>query len=243
MLEQGYPSLEIFVIDGGSTDQTISILKSYEEQLTHWVSEKDDGQANAINKGMRLAKGEILAWLNSDDILLNQSLWHVAEAFQRDCKIDVVYGHRVIIDNNGYDIGKWIMPGHNDDVLSYADFVPQETMYWRRKTWDQVGAQLDESYEFALDWDLLLRFIAAGARIRRLNHFMGGFRRHNAQKTIVDIDTTGFEEMDRLRRRSASERFGSAIVPVFRMRFSIALFLLRAKLFELSWKTGLAKIG
>lgn len=201
VLDQNYPNLEYFVQDGGSQDGTIEILNSYDHQLTGWESRPDSGQSQAINLGFTKASGEIMAWLNSDDILLPGSLAYVTNYFNRHPKVDVVYGHRILIDENDQQIGRWMLPQHDDEVLSWADYIPQETMFWRRRIWDKAGGQIDESFRFAMDWDLLIRFREAGARFARLPRFLGGFRIHMLQKTSAEISSTGIQEMTRIRER------------------------------------------
>lgn len=200
VLTQSYPKLEYAVQDGGSRDETAEVLDRYRERLTHVESRKDRGQANAINLGFaRTPHGEIMAYLNSDDMLMPGTLNYVAAYFAAHPEVDVVYGHRVIIDTRGKEIGRWVLPGHSDKMLIWADYVPQETMFWRRSIWDKAGGTIDESFQFALDWDLLLRFRAAGARFVRLPRFLGAFRVHDLQKTSADMATTGSEEMAKLR--------------------------------------------
>jgi len=169
--------------------------------LTHCASAPDRGQAHAINLGFRHVTGDIMAYLNSDDLLLPGTLHYVADYLTRHPEVDVVYGQRVMIDDKGRDVGRWILPPHDDRVLSYADYVPQETLFWRRHIWDKVGGAMDESFQFALDWDLLLRFREAGARMVRLPRFLGAFRLHGAQKTSSKLATNGAQEMQRLRQR------------------------------------------
>jgi FkbM family methyltransferase len=200
VLDQGYPALEYFVQDGGSTDETLEILQRYGDRLSGWVSEPDGGQADAINRGFARTTGEIMAWLNSDDLLLPGSLAYVAAFFAAHQAVDVVYGHRVMIDDCDGRIGAWIMPRHDDRALTLADFVPQETLFWRRRIWDQVGGGLDLDFGYALDWDLLLRFREAGAKMERLPRFLGAFRVHDAQKTLA-AHPLGEVEMARLRER------------------------------------------
>jgi glycosyltransferase involved in cell wall biosynthesis len=185
VLEQGYPRLEYIVQDGGSQDDTVKVLEEMTASLAYWESAPDGGQANAVNLGMRRATGEILAWLNSDDLLLPGSLSYVAGYFERHPEVDVVYGNRVIIDSRGLDIGRWVMPPHDDETLRWADYVPQETLFWRRKAWEAIGGCLDEDFHFALDWDMLLRFGEAGAQIARLPRFTGAFRIHDNQKNFT----------------------------------------------------------
>lgn len=202
VLDQNYPNLEYFVQDGGSQDGTERILNSYAERLTGWESRPDNGQSNAINLGFAKTTGEIMAWLNSDDILLPGSLAYVANYFSRHPKVDVVYGHRILIDEDDKQIGRWMLPRHDDKVLSWADYIPQETMFWRRRIWEKSGGQIDESFRFAMDWDLLIRFREAGARFSRLPRFIGGFRIHRQQKTSAEISGIGIQEMTRIRERA-----------------------------------------
>lgn len=201
VLAQHYPNLEYYVQDGGSTDGTLDVLRRYGSQLTGWVSSPDKGQSNAINIGFSKTSGEIMAWLNSDDILLPGTLAFVADFFSRHPEVDVIYGHRILINPDGMEIGRWMLPEHDDNILSWADFVPQETMFWRRRIWEKAGGKIDESLDFAIDWDLLLRFREAGAHFSRVNRFLGGFRIHPTQKTSAE-KSTGFQEMSQMRERT-----------------------------------------
>lgn len=202
VLDQNYPRLEYFVQDGGSKDETTDVLRQYGDRLTGWTSQRDNGQSQAINLGLAQTSGEIMGWLNSDDILLPNSLAIIANYFATHPLVDVVYGDRLLIDEQDREIGKWILPGHDAKVLSWADYVPQETMFWRRRIWDKVGGQIDESFRFAMDWDLILRFRDAGAKFAHIPDYLGGFRIHEAQKTSAAINEIGHAEMDRLRERS-----------------------------------------
>ena len=166
-----------------------------------WKSIKDNGQSQAINLGFANTTGEIMAWLNSDDLLLPGSLALVVDYFNKHPDVDVVYGNRLLINEDDMEIGRWIMPGHDNAVLSWVDYVPQETMFWRRRVWDKVGGGIDESFRFAMDWDLLVRFREAGAKFAHLPHFIGAFRIHQQQKTSASISEIGYQEMDRIRER------------------------------------------
>jgi len=201
VLDQQYPNLEYFVQDGGSTDNTVPVLKRYESKLSGWVSGKDGGQSQAINLGFAHTTGDIMAWLNSDDLLLPGSIAIVIDYFNKHPEVDVVYGNRLLIDENDMEIGRWLLPGHDSDVLSWVDYIPQETMFWRRRLWDKVGGKVDDSFRFAMDWDLLVRFREAGARFAHIPHFLGGFRIHEQQKTSATINEIGHQEMDRIRER------------------------------------------
>jgi glycosyltransferase involved in cell wall biosynthesis len=212
VLNQSYPCLEYFVQDGGSTDNSLSVLSEFEGRLSGWSSAPDHGQAQAINRAFRHTGGEIMGWLNSDDLLLPGSLHRVASYFQRHPEISVVYGNRVLVDEQGLEIGRWILPEHDAEILRWMDYVPQETLFWRRSAWEAVGGGLDESLQFALDWDILLRFQEAGARFARLPHFIGAFRVHPEQKTSAHMDSVGAREIDVLRNRYLGFRPTSAQV-------------------------------
>jgi hypothetical protein len=231
VLEQHYPNLEYYVQDGGSEDGTREIIQRHAHRLAGWESRPDDGQAQAINLGFAHTSGEIMAWLNSDDILLPGALNCVANFFNSNPGVDVIYGHRLLIDENDKLIGRWILPAHNDRVLSWVDFVPQETLFWRRSLWEKAGGRIDESFDFAMDWDLLLRFRDAGARFARIPRFLGGFRIHPHQKTLVAIHEIGSKEMARLRERALGR------VPTrFEVRRAVAPYLLRHVASEVAWR-------
>lgn len=201
VLEQSYPNLEYFVQDGGSEDTSKEILEQYSDRLTGWESKSDKGQTHAINLGFAKTTGEIMAWLNSDDIILPGTLNYVADYFNNHPEIDVVYGNRLQIDINDKEIGRWIMPAHDNEVLSWADFIPQETLYWRRSIWKKVDEKVDESFRFAMDWDLLVRLRDVGAQFSRLPRFLGGFRIHPQQKTSAEMTDVGTQEMNLIRQR------------------------------------------
>jgi glycosyltransferase involved in cell wall biosynthesis len=197
---QLYPKLEYIVQDGGSTDGTVEFLRQYGDAL-RWRSEPDGGQADALNRGFANASGEIMAWLNSDDILLPGALDYVARFFLARPSVDVIYSHRIVIDQNDLEIGRWILPAHDDEVVRWADFIPQETMFWRRRVWDQIGGRVDDSFQFAMDWDLILRFQDAGARFVRVPRFLAAFRFQPNQKTLSRMHDLGAPEISRLLHR------------------------------------------
>ena len=210
VIDQAYPKLRYAVQDGGSKDRSAEIIAEHAAGLQHWESAPDRGQADAVQRGFThladaLAPEDIMAWLNSDDLLAPTALRYVAEYFARHPEVDVIYGHRIIIDEEDRDVGRWLMPRHRPETLEWIDYVPQETMFWRKRAWDLVGG-IDASFQFALDWDLLARFHQARCRMVRVPYFLGAFRVHAEQKTSQAIHTTGAEEMRRIRRRFHGER-------------------------------------
>lgn len=142
-----------------------------------------------------------MAWLNSDDLLLPGTLNYVADFFNQHPDVDVIYAHRILIDDVGREIGRWILPPHDKEVIRWADYVPQETLFWRRRIWKSVGEALDEDFKFAMDWDLILRFQEARAKFVRLPRFLGAFRVWPGQKTQKTMDSQGALEMAILRER------------------------------------------
>jgi SAM-dependent methyltransferase len=201
VVDQDYPAVQYVVQDAGSKDGTVEILERYAGRLHHFASEPDDGQAQAINRGFARTDGSIMAYLNADDLLLPGTLSYVATYLLEHPDVGVVYGHRVLIDSEDREIGRWIMPPHSDEVFRWACYLPQETMFWRRSLWEKTGGQIDESFDFAMDWDLILRFISVGAKFVRLPRFLAAFRVHEAQKTLAIMEQVGQKEMDRLLRR------------------------------------------
>lgn len=204
VLDQNYPNLEYVVIDGGSKDNSVEIIEKYRPLLSYAVSEPDDGQSDAIAKGFNNCSGkenDIMAYLNSDDLLLPGSLEFVMNYFQRHPEVDLIYGHRILIDENGQEVGRWFTPPHNNYNLSLLDYVPQETMFWRRRIYEKIGG-IDPIFQFAMDWDFLLRAQESRAIIKRLPYFLGCFRVHEQQKTNLHIMTIGDQEVQQLRERA-----------------------------------------
>lgn len=209
LLAQNYPRLDYGIQDAGSTDGTAAVLERHRARLAFAAVESDGGQADAILRGWaRLQPGpeDILAWLNADDLLLPGTLARVNHAFQTHPDIGAVYGHRLIIDEDGSEIGRWLLPEPDAEVLRWVDFVPQETLFIRASAYQKCGG-LDPSFHYALDWDLLLRLQESGCRFLRLPFFLGAFRVHEGQKTSALLEGPGREEMARLRQRSLGGRF------------------------------------
>ena len=225
VLSQHYPRLQYAVQDGGSRDSSVAVLERWGPRLHAWASAPDAGQADAVNRGFARIDGDVMAWLNSDDLYLPGALRQVGEYFATHPEVDVVYGNRIVIDAVDREIGRWILPGHDQALLAWADYVPQETLFWRRRVWEAVGEHVDVTYRYALDWDLLLRFRTAGARFAHLPRFLGAFRFHSRQKTETMTHDVGAAEMERL--RVAGLGFAPSRA---RVRWQIAPFALRCAL-------------
>lgn len=199
------------VQDGGSTDGSTAAIERHEASLHSWSSQPDAGQTDAILRGFEQTQGgsdDLMGWLNADDIYLPGALAWVRHYFAAHPKVDVLYADRLLIDTNDQETGRWYLPAHEPDVLKLYDFVPQETLFWRRRTWDRVGP-LDPNFHFALDWDWLLRAQEQNACIVHEPVFLAAFRVHPAQKTSAHIHSLGQSEIDTLRRRT----FGRNVPP------------------------------
>lgn len=200
VVNQKYNNLQYIVQDGGSTDQSIERITENAQNLYHWESVPDNGQSDAINRGFYHADGEIMAWLNADDTLLPGTLNTVARYFRENPQVDVVYGHRVIIDQDSNEVGRWILPNHRPSAILWRDYIPQETMFWRRSLWDQVGGYINTEYQFAMDWELVSRFHSAGACFARIPFFLGCFRTHDSQKSLTQRTQIGEREFNKIRQ-------------------------------------------
>lgn len=201
VVEQGYPKLVYHVQDGGSNDSSLEVIRNYSDRVSSWESVKDRGQSHAINLGFQRVTGDVMGWLNSDDILLPRALERVGKFFANHPDIDVVYGHRLLIDSEDRVINRWILPAHDHRLIQWADYIPQETMFWRRSLWEQVGGMINEQFQFAMDWELILRFRRAGAKFYRLPHLLAAFRITDQQKTSQLLASVGRRESNLLRRQ------------------------------------------
>ncbi len=186
VLLQGYPNLEYIVIDGGSRDNSPAIIEKYAPFLDYWVSERDKGQANAVNKGFARSSGEIMGWLNSDDVLLPGALYWIARSFINP-QTNFVTGFRKVIDENSHVRQNSVQDKPTNYYISHYCCVNQETTYWRRSAWEKLG-MLDESLHFALDYDYWLRAIQAGYTFHLIPRYVGGFRNYATNKTNSWID-------------------------------------------------------
>jgi glycosyltransferase involved in cell wall biosynthesis len=198
VLAQNYPNLSYHVQDGGSSDGTLEVLKNYGDRIS-WSSQVDGGQSHAINAGFAANDSDLMAYLNSDDMFLPGALAYVARFFEANPDVDLIYGHRIFIDRSQAEIGRAILPAHDSGALYFAAYIPQETMFWRRRVWEAVGP-IDEGFQYAMDWEFQLRAQKAGFKFARVNRFLACFRVHDQQKTSATYDI-GHAEMQTLRKR------------------------------------------
>lgn len=199
VFDQRYPDLEYILMDGGSLDDTLEVVHPYISRFKYFQTAPDDGQSAAIASGFEKTTGDIMAYLNSDDVLLPGALNYVAQYFEENPDVDVIYSHRCIIDAESTVIGHWILPPHSSFLMRRWDLIPQETCFWRRRIFEREG-NIDPSYRFAMDYDLFVRFMRSG-KFRRVNRFLAAFRMHDDAKTTTQLASVGLDEIRRVYTR------------------------------------------
>ncbi|MEQ1554748.1 MAG: glycosyltransferase family 2 protein [Ferruginibacter sp.] len=182
ILNQNYPNLEYIIIDGGSTDNTVEIIKKYENYLKYWISEKDSGQANAINKGLKFCTGKIFNWLNSDDYLEPDSLYKIATAFE-DEKVQMVAGKvRNFSSTNEEIIQNQYLSA--EGLMCWKQNVKfVQPGVWMRREMIEKCSGINENFHYAFDWDLYIRYLYNFPVVKEIPDLLVHFRLHEQSKT------------------------------------------------------------
>lgn len=213
VLGQTYPNLEYLIVDGGSTDGSLEIIQKYANRLAWWASEKDRGQTDAINKGFARARGEILAWINSDDTYLPHAIAEAVEYLRAHPEAGMVYGDANLMDEAGQVIGRF--PARQTDYARLRRgyvHIPQQAAFFRAALWRRVGP-LDPTFYFAMDYDLWVR-LAREAPLHYHPRLWANFRLHSQGKSVI-ADDRCWPEMLRVHYREG----GSWLSPlVFKAR-------------------------
>jgi glycosyltransferase involved in cell wall biosynthesis len=207
VLNQDYENFEHIIIDGGSTDGSIDILNKYSH--LKWISEKDTGQSNAINKGFKASKGEIIGWLNSDDVYMPGTFNKVQNIFLKNKEIDFIFSHCLRIDESGSIISlRDAKDPESYDVRYYPNFIPQPTVFFRSNIFQKTG-YLDETYFLAMDVDYWRR-IRKNHKMKLINDIFACFRIHNESKTSKYSKHFKFES-----KRSFFKNGGTVFSPFY----------------------------
>ncbi|MBV8099342.1 MAG: glycosyltransferase [Verrucomicrobia bacterium] len=203
ILGQGYPSLECVVMDGGSTDESVGVIRARQERLAFWQSQPDQGQAAAINEGFARARGAIFGWLNSDDLHTNGTLQTVANLLAgSEDEAAVVYGSCELFRDNGSLIERRSAVPFDLNRLQITDFLDQPSVFFTRAAWEQVGP-LDESLHYAFDWEWFLR-AAKACRFIQCDQVLSRYRIHSQHKTGTG-GLRRWEEMSEVVRRHSPD--------------------------------------
>jgi glycosyltransferase involved in cell wall biosynthesis len=197
VLLQGYPNLEYIIIDGGSTDNTVDIIKKYESWITYWISEKDEGQSDAINKGATRSTGELINWLNSDDVLCQGAVWALVKHYLANISMDVFIGKIVYFSR---DIEKGNLPeslklfSSIEDTMIFSGMV-QQALFYKMSIWRKLGG-VNKNFFFCMDLDLWLRYLTEYGKtnVYQFDHDLAYFRRHDLAKTTVNADVHDIEK-------------------------------------------------
>ncbi len=189
VVEQHYLNLEYIIIDGGSTDNSREIIHKYEKEIAYWVSEPDKGQSHAINKGLQIATGEIIGWINSDDRYYEDAIQKATKVFVEHPEVDAVFGNVDFIDENGK-----ILHATNELKLDLYIYLFTERCYhanaagfFRRHCFDKYGL-LNEDLTYAMDYELYLRFAFNRCKFFQLNDIIGSYRLHSQSKTYLSVN-------------------------------------------------------
>ena len=235
ILDQGYPNLDLVVMDGGSSDNSVSIIKKYERYLSYWQSQPDGGHYTALNSGFLHTSGEIMGWLNSDDRFHSNGLFTIAEVFSKRADVEWITGHRVGFDaesrlqSYGFETQRWcrdmLLDGDNVKppvVLT----VMQEATYWRRSLWERAGGGIKANYSYAADFELWCRF-SRFAQLHTVDAKIAGFRVHSAEQRSYRVGNTYLEEAMQIcelesAHRSVNPQFDNTPPPLIRFPINSA---------------------
>ncbi|MBT8588780.1 glycosyltransferase [Polynucleobacter paneuropaeus] len=182
VLDQDYPNLEYIIIDGGSTDGSVEIIKKYEKNITYWVSENDEGQSQAINNGLKRATGEWVGWQNSDDIFYPCTFRALADTAKKNCESSLIIGNMNLIDESDHVINnlKYVVPTYQS-LLVEGMVLTNQAAFWRRSVHEKIG-YLNENLHYGFDFEWFLRVLKIG-RATHVNQTWGGLRMHCQTKT------------------------------------------------------------
>lgn len=183
VIGQLYPNLEYIIMDGGSTDNSIDIIRKYEKHFAFWESVPDKGQSDAINKGFQIATGDILAWINSDDMYLPHTFRFISEYFSSNCDDKIVFGNCLKFNQETKKVyGSDVESSHKKLDISLCDYIIQPSCFWSRQIWEKVGP-LNLDLAFSLDWDWFIRAQKLNLKFEPISEFLSIYRIHAQHKT------------------------------------------------------------
>lgn len=184
IINQQYSNFELIIIDGGSTDGSVDIIKKYENYIYYWISEKDAGQTSAINKGLKMATGDWVCWQNSDDIFIDGCFNELADVVNINPELNLIFGNLILIDHNDNIIRKinYVQPTFNS-IFHEGMVISNQCAFWKRTIHDKIGF-LNENFSYAFDFEWFLR-LSRLDKIKHINSYWGAFRIQPNAKTVV----------------------------------------------------------
>ena len=226
VLEQDYPNLEYIIIDGGSTDNTLDIIGKYEDKLAYWVSEKDEGMYDAIEKGFKKATGEILAWINADDLYHRKAFFIIAEIFSKYQSVSWLVGATSFWDENGRGINVLISRKFTrfDFLMGDYQWLQQESCFFRRVLYEKAGSYLNTKLKYAGDFELWFRFFRY-ERLYVVNALIGGFRMRTANQLSLEHMPRYLEEVNTILKYEKLTKREKNKIRRYRIIYKIIFFL------------------
>ena len=205
VLSQGYPNLEYIIVDGGSTDGGLEIVRKYETQLRSWISEPDRGMYDAINKGFARSSGEVMGWISATDMLHAGSLFVVGSIFQTFPQVEWITGRPTGFNDDGMavEILKLRRWSRMAFLAGANRYIQQESTYWRRRLWERAGSRVDDSRRNGSDFELWVRFLRY-AKLYSVDALIGGFRSHPDSLGLQNLDECHRVHEETIEREVAS---------------------------------------
>lgn len=236
VLSQNYPNLEYIIIDGGSTDGSVEIIRKYEKNIAYWVSESDNGIYHAIQKGFDRSTGELMAWINSDDMYHPNSFYTVAEIFSSYTNIRWIVGTATTFDSHNRTI-----IAKQSRVFSKFDFynqdygwIQQESVFWRRSLWNETGGSVNLDLKYAGDFALWLKFISV-ENLFVTTALIGGFRWQGKNQLSIDFKADYFKEIDLVYRNLKLNKDETLILRKYKNILTLQNLLRKLKFFKDDW--------
>ncbi len=237
VLDQDYPNLEYIVIDGGSSDRSVEIIKKYADRIHFWVSEKDEGLYHAIQKGFEHSTGEIMGWINSDDMLHRNSLFSVAEILSLQ-GVAWIQGTGTLYDEKGRTVRvapnkKWSKYHY---LLGDFQWIQQESTFWKRNLWEMAGGRMTTKYKYAGELELWNRFFKY-EKLYSLTCLIGGFRIRTKDQLSLDNSKEYFTEVESILKENVPGEIERKIINGIKRIDALLRFLSKTRVFNIFFIT------
>lgn len=236
VINQNYPNLEYIIMDGGSTDNSVDIIKKYEKYVTYWISHEDNGQAGAINRGFSIASGEILGWLNADDLFLPYTFKYISDQFDVNSisSGEILFGNCMHLNETTNSVaGSDVEKAHDIFNIELCDYIIQPSSFMTRKAYDIVGP-FQESMRYGFDWDWFIRAKQKSIKFKPIKKYLSIYRIHPLHKSSTGGDER-IRELCEIYKRYHGERIASSYIKMYRHRGIAMLkeFFFRSRLYKI----------